>query len=324
MSMLTTPVDFEALDRRIHFDDQLFAMGSCFAQHTARRLQQHKALMHAHPFGILFNPASMARSVKLINKELSFAEPMLHDGACYCLDAHGDLHAADVGSLKRLLESRREAAAEAWEQATHICLTFGTAAVYEHTDSGLIVANCHRLPAREFSRYLLSVEDIVEIWSEIIDEFSQKQFLFSVSPVRHLRDGLNENTISKATLHLALQQLCNSHLNATYVPVYELFIDELRDYRFYARDMCHPSEVALDIVWQRFLQSCTSYEMQDSINEIADVVQATQHQPRHPESASHQQFCQQQLDKVKDLQQRFPDRDWSAELDYFLQGSLNA
>ncbi len=318
MSELQTSVTFPHIDPRISFQDQLVAMGSCFAQHMALRLHQHKAKIHAHPFGILFNPASIARSIKLIHQELSFADPILQDGMYYSLDAHGDIHAPTVNVLQNDLEERRAAAYDAWDAATHVCITFGTASVYEHKESGLIVANCHRLPTTEFERYLLSIEDIVEIWSEIIDEFSRKTFLLSVSPVRHIRDGLHENSLSKSVLHIALDQLCANHPNAHYVPSYEFFIDELRDYRFYARDMCHPSDVAIDLLWQRFVKTYTDYEMQETLDEIAEVVQAMQHKPRQPHSDAHRQFCEQFKAKVETLQQKFPDRDWSSELEAFL------
>ncbi len=315
---LQTGVVFPTIDRRISFDDQIFALGSCFAQHIAARLDQHKAHVHAHPFGILFNPASMARSIKLINQELRFAEPFLQDGAFYSLDAHSEINQASVHALEKDLEERRLAAVDAWEAASHVCVTFGTAAVYEHKSSGLIVANCHRLPAEEFDRYLLSIDDVVEIWSEIIDEFSRKTFLFSVSPVRHVRDGLHENTVSKSILHLALSQLCQQHPNAHYVPAYEYFIDELRDYRFYGRDMCHPSDLGVDLLWQRFVHHYADYEMQEVLAEIQGLLQAMAHKSRQPRSLAHQQFCEQHMAKVKALAQRFPDRNWQQELEHFL------
>lgn len=318
MSVLQTTVSFPPIEPRISFGDQVVAMGSCFAQHMAVRLHQCKAHINAHPFGILFNPASIARSIKLIHQELSFADPILQDGMYYSLDAHGDIHAPSVHELQRDLEERRANAYDAWDAASHICITFGTASVYEHTESGLIVANCHRLPTADFDRYLLSIEDIVEIWSEILDEFSRKAFLLSVSPVRHIRDGLHENSLSKSVLHIALDQLCARHPNAHYVPSYEFFMDELRDYRFYAKDMCHPSELAVDLLWDRFAKNYTDYDMQETLAEVSDIVQAMKHKPRQPHSESHRQFCDQFKTKVQSLAQRYPDRDWSRELEAFL------
>ena len=318
MTALQTPVVFQSPDRRISFDEQVFALGSCFSQHMASRLHQHKALVHAHPFGILFNPASIARSIKLINQELAFAEPFLQDGAYFSLDAHSDINASSVVGLERELEQRQAQALDAWEQAEHVMVTFGTAAVYEHRSSGLIVANCHRLDQSDFDRYMLSVEDVVEIWSEIIDEFTRKQFLLSVSPIRHVRDGLHENSISKSTLHLALDRLCKQHPNAHYVPAYEYFIDELRDYRFYARDMCHPSDLAIEMLWQRFVKQYTDYDMQDIVKQVSKIITAMQHRPRHQASAAHKEFCAQQGAAVKALQDNFPDRDWDAEIEHFL------
>ena len=315
---LQTPVQFASPQERIGFEDGIFALGSCFAQYMAQRLQLHKALTHGQPFGILFNPASIARSIKLINQELSFAEPFLQDGAYVSLDAHSDVHAPSVFALEQELERRQQLAADHWEDAQHVMITFGTAAVYEHRSSGLIVANCHRLPQSDFDRYLLSVEDVVEIWSEILDEFSRKQFLLSVSPVRHVRDGLHENSVSKAILHIAMEQLCQQHPNAHYVPAYEYIIDELRDYRYYARDLCHPNELAVDLLWQQFVKHYCDYECQEIFSDVADLLQAMQHRPRHAESESHRKFCQQQNEKVKRLQDKYPDRDWSKELEHFM------
>lgn len=315
---LSTSVNFSSPQQRIGFDDRLFALGSCFSQYMAERLAAHKALIHGQPFGILFNPASIARSIKLINQELKFAEPFLQDGAYVSLDAHSDVHAPSIFALEQELERRQQAAVEAWEEAQHVMITFGTAAVYEHRSSGLIVANCHRLPQSEFDRYLLSVEDVVEIWSEILDEFSRKQFLLSVSPVRHVRDGLHENSVSKATLHLAMEQLCQNHPNAVYVPAYEYIIDELRDYRYYARDLCHPNELAVDLLWQQFVKHYCDYECQELMADIAEILQAMKHKPRNEHSEAHRQFCQQQQERVKELQEHYPERDWTAELERFM------
>ncbi len=196
---------------------------------------------------------------------------------------------------------------------THIIITLGTSWVYRNIDSNEIVANCHKVPQKEFTKELLSVETIeksIKNSVTLVNQINKNvKFIFTVSPVRHIKDGFVENTISKAHLITSLQHLLNTEhfkLNTEYFPSYEILLDELRDYRFYAEDMLHPNQVAIDYIWQRFKETVISEKAFQTMDEVETIQKALSHRPFNPNSTSHLKFIENTQRKVSNLQARFP------------------
>ena len=224
-------------------------VGSCFSDEIGAQMQERYLHVTCNPFGTLYNPLSIAQA---INYQLPMTNDQLvyHDGLWHSMAHHGAFSRASKEEAEQAVRASIETMQKALKEASVVIVTFGTAWVYEK--EGAIVGNCHKLPESCFNRRRLSVEEIVEAWKPILAQYPDKKWLFTVSPIRHIRDGLHENQISKATLLQAVEQLGN------YFPSYEIMLDELRDYRFYADDLVHPSSLAVNYIWERFVDTfCT-------------------------------------------------------------------
>lgn len=228
---------------------KLLMMGSCFTTEVGSRLAADGLDVCINPTGNVYNPLSAARTLlNLANDRRYDATELIEvQGLWRSLDHHTRLADANPAEALRKINESMHVGAEALRQATHVVITFGTAWVFER--QGSVVCNCHKLPAREFVRRRLSVEEIVAAWQPIINRWPDKQFIFTVSPIRHLADGLHGNQLSKATLLLAIDRL----RGADYFPAYEIVLDELRDYQWYASDRVHPSSEAVALIHSRFI-----------------------------------------------------------------------
>lgn len=227
------------------------------------------------------------------------------DGMYYSFDHHGKYAAQSSDELNSILAEVHDSSLKSWINARHILVTFGTSWIYEK--EGRVVANCHKFPSKEFNRRRLSVEEIVAEWQSLIENMDEeKHIVFTVSPIRHVKDTLHGNQLSKATLLLAIEQLCELFPNKVeYLPIYEFFMDDLRDYRFYADDLVHPSNLAIEMVIQYFSENCLDKECNEYIREVLPLVKASQHRPIHPESESYKTFkCQNNL-KIDQLQEKY-------------------
>lgn len=295
---------------QIDHQNSILALGSCFAEHIAGRLARAKFATTVNPSGILFNPLSIAAAlhdfadgVPVREEELGFdGQQWFHDSF------HSDFSATTAQEALQVMNAARRAGAEALRQADRLLLTFGTAWVYER--DGSVVANCHRRDASAFVRRRVDVGEVVAIFSRLIEgPLAHKQIILTVSPVRHLGDGLQGNAASKAVLRLAAEELAEKYANVHYFPAFELLIDDLRDYRFYADDMVHPTPQAVSYVWEKFAESLFSEQTQALVSQIERIVTAAEHRPRNPHSVSHGAFCRQMLDRIAAL----PQVDFSAE-----------
>ena len=230
----------------------LLMLGSCFTTEVGARMSADGYNVCVNPTGNVFNPLSAARTIQNLEACKQYvAEDLIEvQGLWRSLDHHTRLAAPTVDEALGKINESMAIGASALSSASHVIITFGTAYVFER--QGEVVCNCHKLPAREFVRRRLSVDEIVSAWQPIIDKYPQKQFIFTVSPIRHVADGLHGNQLSKATLLLAIDALNN----ATYFPAYEVLIDELRNYEYYAEDLVHPSEMAVNRVYELFRQFC--------------------------------------------------------------------
>ncbi|MBO7194746.1 MAG: GSCFA domain-containing protein [Alistipes sp.] len=315
-----THIDIDPLPKQIDYSSHILSLGSCFASNIAMRLRDAKFNIVASPTGILFNPESIANTInRLATKiEISTAE-MNHDGELWF---HYDFHSSfSSTNREQAIAAMHQAlinGAEALKNADTIIITFGTAWVYRHCQSREVVANCHKQPHKLFNRELLTIDDIVKSWSNILaSHLKDKQVIFTVSPIRHLSDGLEQNSLSKATLRLAIAELLKLFPNACYFPSFEIMNDELRDYRFYDDDMIHPSRVAIEYIWQRFTKVAINNATHTTMQQISKLQQAMQHRPFNFNSEVHKRFCRAQLAIIEQLQGQHPHINFEEEKSHF-------
>ena len=299
-------------------------MAACYLPHTS------------NPYGTLYNPLSIAQAMDTQTDE----EWIVSDkGLYHSLLRHGSFSGTDEREVRRAVAESRKKMAQALMQATVVIITFGTAWVYEY--EGRVVANCHKLPASAFTRRRLTVREIVAVWKPILERYKDKHFIFTVSPIRHIKDGLHENQLSKGILLAAVEELIRqdppqpslqregveeipstsernlspslcregrggaSHWGIEYFPSYEIVLDELRDYRFYAEDMVHPSAQAVQYVWERFVSTYMSPQTQQQMQTLHRFYQKKHHRILHPDSEESKRFLQQLAEEEKRLKTLF-------------------
>ena len=306
--MFRTPVSLTSLPDPIRLKDHLLCIGSCFAQAMGRRFDENKFVVRANPFGIVYNPVSVCQLLQsTLQDKLPPASTYLErDGLHFNYLFHSDFHATTQQELQTQIAQTMADTREFLRTAQWLVITLGTAFYYGHTATQQVVANCHKMPARTFEKRRLEPSEIVEAFEEL---FSVAQvynpnlrYLFTVSPVRHVRDTLEQNSVSKAALRLAVDHLQRQHPDKVhYFPSYEIMLDDLRDYRFYTADMLHPSEVAEDYIWDKLVHSCLAPEAVDFLQQWQPIQRAMQHRAFHPTSAAHQQFLRQTLQQLKQL-----------------------
>lgn len=243
---LQTIVDIKPSEWKIGYEDKILMVGSCFSDEIGDQMKQRYLNVSCNPFGTLYNPLSIAQALTMTEMP-----PLVeHDGLWHSMAHHGSFSRADKHEAEQAVAASIAVMQQALQEATVVIVTFGTAWVYEQ--DGVIVGNCHKLPENCFRRRRLRVDEIVETWRPLLERYPDKHWLFTVSPIRHIRDGLHENQLSKATLLQAVEEL------GDYFPSYEIMLDELRDYRFYADDLVHPSSMAVNYIWERFVDTfCT-------------------------------------------------------------------
>ncbi|MBQ9417093.1 MAG: GSCFA domain-containing protein [Bacteroidales bacterium] len=290
---LTTPVVTPPMPFSLDHSSLILSLGSCFADEIGRRLLDGGFCVELNPFGTLYNPASIASALDrlLTDTPIAASDLVQHESLWHSWHHHGSFSRPTAEACLAACNERLHQAHLALQQATLLTLTFGTAWVFslrEETSprSSRVVANCHKLPASHFERWRLDTEDICDLWLPLLQrlhDFNPKlKVLFTVSPIRHLADGAHGNQLSKATLLLAVEKLCTAHPTlCTYFPAYEIVLDELRDYRFFAPDMTHPSSLAADIVYSRFQQSCLSPALIQQAHLAAKAHRREQHRPLH-------------------------------------------
>lgn len=296
-----------------------FCAGSCFAEHIAGRLAALRFPVTANPTGILFNPASIAAMLRRLDGEHPYTADELFaaDGLWHSYDHHGSFSRSTVGETLQAVNAAYRDGSEALRQADYVMLTFGTAWIYRLPD-GRGAANCHKQPADTFVRERLRPETIVAEYDALLGSvLAGKQVLLTVSPVRHLKDGLVENSLSKAILRCAAADLEERWPNVWYFPAYELLNDDLRDYRFYAPDMAHPSQQAVDYVWERFVQFAMDGPTAALLPRLERLRTALGHRMLHAGSEGEAVFRRRSLELIDELQRALPQIDFSAERHHF-------
>jgi hypothetical protein len=308
---------------KVQHQQSILLIGSCFTEHFEKRLGDLKFDCHANPFGIVFNPLSMAAALERIidHKFFTEADVMEHNESWFSLETHTSLTAFSKTELLKRLNAIVKEWHERLKKANWLIITFGSAFYYEHHESGLTVANCHKLPAKAFIKKLAEPSMIDLTYHIVFEKLSRfnpsLKVLLTVSPVKHLRDGVIENNLSKSVLTYSAHTLIKQHAHSSYFPSYELVNDDLRDYRFYEADMAHPNKQAIDYVWQKFSGTYFDPGTQALLEKIGELTTAANHRPLRADTKAHSAFRAAQLQKCMDLKNRFPYLDLEKEIQHF-------
>ncbi len=321
---LQTKIPLKPQLPKIDYNSKVLLLGSCFSENIGEKFEFYKFQNVQNPFGVIFNPVSIEKLVvrAITNNLFTENDIFLQNEIWKCFDAHSELSALNRTEILANLNSALQNLREALFSSTHIIITYGTSWVYRNIDTSAslsdqknqIVANCHKVPQKNFNKELLSIETISESIQNTIYKISKinskATLVLTVSPVRHIKDGFQENTLSKAHLISAINQYLKIdsqrssivNLQSFYFPSFEIMMDELRDYRFYAEDMLHPNKTAIEIIWQHFKEVWIANETENLQNEIETIQNGLKHKPFNPKSAAHNQFqknLQQKIEKVK-------------------------
>ena len=306
---LYTELKIKLLEQTITYADSLLFLGSCFADEVGGLCRGLGFDALVNPFGVLYNPASITQSVERLQsgRPFSYEEVIAVGEGCYCTFSHNTAFwRPSEEALMEYVNLSLEAAHKQFLNAKWVVISLGTSRVFRHKESGQVVSNCHKLAANQFERQFLTAEQSFQYLSEIVQQHPEKQFIFTVSPLRHLKDGLHENQLSKAALLLAVDAVCKQFGNAHYFPAYEILLDELRDYRFYKEDMVHPTEQAVRYIWERFADFAVDPAEKSAMKAVTELRQMLQHRPLFPESEAFKKFELLKKEKISALKRDFP------------------
>ena len=316
---LQTKITVAAPDFSIDYNSRLMMLGSCFAENMGSKFSYYKFDVDVNPCGIIYNPLSVANVLRLIVEGKQFEKSDLRQvgGKWVSLYHHGAFSSTDPDECLRRINDRLTKATGELRTLDLLVITWGTAWVYRYTRENIVVSNCHKIPSQEFERSRLSVEDIVKEYLVLIGRLREinpgLRILFTVSPIRHWKDGAHGNQLSKATLLLAIDRLREELQHVYYFPAYEIVLDELRDYRFYADDMLHMSGFTVDYIWERFLYSFISPEVLGLMNQIGRVNKGVAHRPFDPQSEEYHRLVKKMLAEIAMISRSYAMIDFSEE-----------
>jgi len=314
MIKLITPVELPDFKNKMGYRHQSMMIGSCFAESIGTFLQELCLPIMVNPFGVLYNPFSIANSLDLLltGKAFTGQDLFYSNGVYNSFSHHSRFSSSDQSNTVEIINKQAAEATGILRKCHHLFITFGTSWVFKNKTNGIVVSNCHKLPAATFERYRLSVSQIIETWIPLIDKMRNTNpdlhLVFTVSPIRHLKDGAHENQLSKSTLLLAIDELRSKYGDEiiSYFPSYELLLDELRDYRFYAADMNHPSEVAVDFIREKFVASILDNEAITFSAELENILSALKHKTLNNNDNRYVLFIENQIEKTMQLQIKYP------------------
>jgi hypothetical protein len=288
-------------------------LGSCFAENIGEKFQYFKFQATTNPFGIIFNAVSLEKLIRRAVENRMFTENdiFFHNDLWHCFEVHSELSNPYKDAFLESLNDLIRLTNQQLNDSTHIIITLGTSWVYRNIESNEIVTNCHKVPQKQFTKELLSINQTEESLQSIISLIHSVNpncnFIFTVSPVRHIKDGFVENTLSKAHLVAAIHKTITHNPSLiTYFPAYEIMMDELRDYRFYTEDMLHPNQTAIDYIWIQFFENYISESEFGLMNEICSIQKGLKHRPFNPNTESHQKFLNQLDLKIQTIQNQHP------------------
>lgn len=289
--------------------DPVFAIGSCFSANIGSRLRDFKFDVLSNPLGTIYNPYSIFKNIRLILSEGLDPDNFTNiRGVYYHWDTHSAISGTSADTFKNLLDDRSRESKQSLISSRWMIITLGTMYVYKNLENGKIVANCHKAPKTAFERFALSSVEIIEDYFDTMEVVRSinpdMKVILTVSPVRHVRDGLVENNISKATLLQSVNEIVAKDPNTFYFPAYELMVDVLRDYRFYKEDMIHPNEQAIQYIWDRFVEAFMDEDASKFIAQWARIRKSLEHRPFHPGSSDHQSFLKSTIKQLKTFEDR--------------------
>jgi len=325
VSKFQTIVDIPQYHWKTGYSKKNIFMGSCFTENVGTRMAALKYDVDINPFGILYNPVSVANGLRILLQQKEFkAEDLIYaNGLWHSFSHHGRFSSADKNEALEQINRRIKSSAKFLKDAGFLFVTFGTAWIYKFKKTGQPVSNCHKIPAKEFERVRLNVDEIFDEYRDLLTEIRKVnpslKVVFTVSPIRHWKDGAIENQRSKAVLLLAIDKLINEFADdfCAYFPAYEIVMDELRDYRFYAEDMVHISEVAVEHIWEKFQTFLIDKESQQIAARVQKIVRAASHRPIHNNTPEYNQFMEQMSQQIADLEAKYKHLNFSAEKVYF-------
>lgn len=310
MTNFRTVVSVGPSPQKIGIQDRILTIGSCFADAIGKRMQTNRLKVLANPFGNLYNPHSIHKAIRfsLYNEPPQGHSFLQRDGVWFNYDFHSELSDVDKSKLLSTLSDAAGTTHYYLASAEWLIITYGTSWGYERNDTGEIVANCHKMPNSLFTKSLISQEAILDSFKKIYDEvkeFNQRiKIILTVSPVRHIKDTLELNSVSKSVLRVACHEITNAFADVTYFPAYEIMLDDLRDYRFYKADMIHPSEVAEEYIWDMFVAKYFSHDLKTFLPQWKEIQLAINHKPFHPSSDAHQSFLKETLRRLESLKEK--------------------
>lgn len=316
-------IDMKSPTQRISYADKILVIGSCFTEHIGGRLQDLKFNVLQNPNGILFDPVSVSRSLQsyLENKQYTDNDLFYLNELWQSWQHHSRFSGGHKQVVLDAINKSQQQAHNFLSSANWLIITLGSSFSYALTENDHAVANCHRAPGQWFKKKLLSTSDIIQQFNSTLAQLKDfnpaLKIIFTISPVRHIRDGVVENNRSKARLIEAVHTLIDENPNAHYFPAYEIVIDVLRDYRFYDIDLVHPNYAATEFVFEKFSAHFISADTVSIMEEVKRIVTAAKHKPFHAESNAHQSFIRKTLEQAKQLQQAYPYIDLSKEISYF-------
>ena len=317
----TTKIPVQKSSFPIDYDSKIMLLGSCFAENIGKKFSYFKYQATTNPFGIIFNAVSLEKLIRRVveNKKFTENDIFFHNELWHCYEVHSELSNPDKDLFLSHLNSILESTHRHIAALTHCIITLGTSWVYNNIETHEIVANCHKVPQKQFTKELLSIEQTEKSLENIIllihSVNPNCHFIFTVSPVRHIKDGFIENTLSKAHLIAAIHSILNkkfstslevTNQNRNYFPSYEIMMDELRDYRFYAEDMLHPNQTAIDYIWIQFFENYILESVFGLMNEIGSIQKGLAHRPFNPNTESHQKFLAQLNLKIETIKKKLP------------------
>jgi hypothetical protein len=322
---LRTTFNIKPSADKITYNDQVMFIGSCFASSVGSQMEAGHMPVMINPAGAVYNPVSVCNTLDTITKgkEISIVDLHLYEGTWLSFYHYTDFSSDNPLKVLEKINRRTKEAFDFLKNAHFLFVTLGTARVYKFRKSDLIVSNCHKLPSEQFESKLLTVQEILTIWTEQLDKlhslFPQLKVIFTISPVRHWKDGAHGNQVSKSILFIAVEELLKHKTTPQYFPAYELVMDDLRDYRFYNEDMLHPSGSAINYIWEAFTESYFDKNTLSIWKEVARVSRAFNHRFNTDSEIKKDYFAIKLLKQISDIKAKVPSIDLSREEDYFLK-----
>jgi len=303
----------------IGYKDRTMLIGSCFTENIGNRLEENLFRVYTNPFGVVYNPMSVKRSLDILleSRVYSTNDLFMHEDLWHSWDHHSDFSGPEPSKVLQRINDHIIHASDFLKKSDFLFISLGTAWVYLLREDGRLVCNCHKVPAKKFDRQLLSIENIVDAWSDLLKNLAKQnpglKIIFTVSPVRHWKDGAHGNQLSKSTLHLAINEIIGSFPESCfYFPSFELLIDDLRDYRYYAGDLLHPGENAIQYIWEYFRKSFFDDKTTNHLKQIDELLKASRHRFRNPDSPNTEKFMEKQQKKLSALKNELPFLNWSS------------